>query len=567
MEARVLSGQRRYPRTRAVTNASIAEGTDMAALHRYGLAALVSVGLMVGGTAPLRAQPAPADPELVRIENGLIRGATIGDVRTFKGIPFADPPVGALRWRPPQSVRAWDGVLETVAYRPDCIQPDRETDAYVLAGTAEDCLYLNVWTPATSRDRPLPVLVWIYGGALISGGASPYPGDGLARQGLVVVTLNYRVGRFGFFAHPELARESGGGMLGNYGYLDQIAALRWVQRNVAAFGGDPDKVTIAGESAGGGSVLVLMTSPETRGLFQRAILESPGLPSPRADVTPVRPLAVAETMGVAFARTLGIEGDGAAALAALRALPDSVIARGVTGKAVLAGLGGGPEVPGVPGPILDGRIVVEPPESAVRAGRQARIPVIIGANDADYVVGIASSKDELFALAGPAEQQARALYDPRGDATLEALLPAVFADQTLIEPSRHLADALARVGQPTFFYRFSYVADSLRSRQRGAVHGGEIRYVFDVPELAAGTRTTENDRAMGRTMSAYWAAFVRTGDPNGDDRPHWPRHVPASGEVLDFTPRGVVVHDDPFQRRLDLWQAVRTAAARGGVGR
>jgi para-nitrobenzyl esterase len=262
-------------------------------------------------------------------------------------------------------------------------------------------------------------MVWIYGGGLVTGAASIYPGSGLARQGIVVVTFDYRLGRLGFFAHPALARESPGDPRGNYGYLDQLAALKWVQHNIAAFGGDPENVTIAGESAGGGSALVLLTSPMARGLFARAILQSPGIPTARAEVLPMRSLGDAEKIARKYALARGIEATGRAALAALRALPaDTLIA-------------------GTEDSIVDGRLVVETPEAALLAGKQAQVPVIVGANDYDLAVSSARSKDELFAIFGSFEARARAFYDPGGAAKLATLEQNISAHRALVEPSRH----------------------------------------------------------------------------------------------------------------------------------
>ena len=404
-------------------------------------------------------------------------------------------------------------------------------------------------------------MVWIHGGAMVRGGAALYPGDPLAAQGVVVVSMNYRLGRFGFFAHPALADEAPDDLRGNYGFMDQLAALEWVQRNIAAFGGDPDNVTIFGESAGGGSVLVHLTSPLSRGLFQRAILQSPGTPSARAKVISAAELSVAEQVAIDYARSLGVTEDGALALNELRAVPAETLIEGASGDEVLAALSQGTLAPGMAMSILDGRLLVEPPEEALAAGRQALVPVIVGANDRELWIGTAETKDELFALFGDFADEARTLYDPDGDESLEELKQQVFADRTMVEPARHLADEMARAGQPVRHYRFSYVAESARDEQLGALHGFEIPYTFNIPAALVGEdAVTADDRAMAALASAYWVSFAKTGDPNGEGRPHWPRHNPEAGLVMNFTNDGAVIGPDPLQERLDLWQKVWAAS-------
>jgi len=364
------------------------------------------------------------------------------------------------------------------------------------------------------------------------------------------------MGRLGFFAHPALAAEAPNDVRGNYGYMDQRSALQWVQRNIAAFGGDPEAVTIFGESAGGGSVLVHLTSPVSRGLFQRAIMQSPGLPTPRAKVVGLTELADAEKTAVDYARSVGLTGEGPAALKALRALPADKLMEGASAPEEIAALSAGKPIIGIAESILDGKLVVETPEAALAAGHQAMVPVMIGANDRDLGIGSASSKDELFAQFGPYADDARKLYDPRGDQTLDELKQQVFADKTMTEPARHLVDMVARTGQPVWLYRFSYVAESQRAELKGTMHGFEIPYVFDVPTALVGDRITAADKTMGALVSAYWVSFAKTGDPNSDRRTKWSRHDSALDELINFTNTGTVVGPDPLKARLDLWQKV-----------
>jgi para-nitrobenzyl esterase len=493
------------------------------------------------------------DPTVVTVDGGKVRGVATDGLLTFKGIPFARPPVGNLRWRAPQPVEPWKGIRDANAAGADPMQPaDLASPGVTIS---EDCLYLNVWSPtSTPASAHLPVMVWIYGGGLVKGGAAIYPGQFLARQGIVVVTFNYRLGRIGFFAHPAPAAEAPGEPRGNYGYMDQIAALEWVQRNIAGFGGDPDNVTLAGESAGGGSVLVMLTSPMARGLFQRAILESPGLPTARAAASPMRNLDSAESIAIEYARAHGITGDNAAALAALRALSAEELTRGLEayGLAVF----GGPEIAGLSHSIIDGRLVVEAPEAALRAGRQARVPVIVGANDDDMAVTPAQTKDALFARLGPRAVEARKLYDPTGNASFDVVRQAVCADFGMIEPSRILAEWMTDAGQRAYFYRFAYVPESWRVKLSGAIHAGELIFVFDCVPLLVGEKTTTTDLAMAKTVSGYWIDFIKTGNPNGGGRPEWKPYDASTRDVMNFTDAGAAYGTDPLKERLDLWREV-----------
>jgi len=511
-------------------------------------------------TATLAAdQTTGGDRTVVKIDSGRVRGAVTGNVIKFLGIPYAAPPIGNLRWREPQPVKAWSGIRTTDKFGAECMQTDN-------VPKSEDCLFINVWRPANAPSQPLPVMVWIYGGALAHGQTSLYPADALASQGVIVVSMNYRMGRLGFFAHPALAKEAPNDVIGNYGFMDQRAALQWVQRNIAAFGGDPKQVTIFGESAGGGSVMTHLTSPMSRGLFQRAILQSPGVPTARAKVIPLTERAEAERMAVEYARSVGVKGDGAAALKALRALPAEKLVEGASAKQVLDGMSAGKPVIGVAGAIRDGRLIALTPEATFAAKRQAMVPVIVGANDADLGIGQASTKEELFALFGPYASEARKLYDPQGNQPLEQLRAQVLADKTLVEPARHLADEMARAGQPIWLYRFAYVFEKVQGKEPGTAHGFEIPFTFNIPEaitplMAAKYKdlnfeVTPRDRAMGILASAYWVQFGKTGDPNGGNRPTWAQHDPKVNRLMQFTNTGVTVGPDPLKSRLDLWQKV-----------
>ncbi|MHB8287425.1 MAG: carboxylesterase/lipase family protein, partial [Caulobacteraceae bacterium] len=436
------------------------------------LASAASIGLACISSVAM-AQPAP-----VRTQSGLVAGVVADGVLSFKGLPFAAPPVGDLRWRPPAPAPRWTAVRVADHYGHDCMQKPFGGDAAPLGTSpAEDCLVLNVWKPAEAKPK-LPVMVWIYGGGFVNGGSSPavYSGAQFAKQGVVFVSFNYRIGRLGFFAFPALTKEQAPGPVANYGYMDQIAALKWVKANIAAFGGDPDNVTVFGESAGGGSVHMLLTSPMGRGLFNKAIIESGGgrdnLMGPRLVSQDLPNAPSGEAIGVNFARSVGIEGTWTEALARLRALPAARVAdqdmmSGFTAK--------GP--PTSTGPMLDGQIVVESPQQAYLAGREAKVPVMIGANRADIGFSTAKTMDEVMDRFGADRSKALAAYDPAGTGDVKAVGGAVAMDQMMIEPARFVAATLADQGLPTYAYRFSYVATSMQGEWKtGAPHATEIPF-------------------------------------------------------------------------------------------
>jgi para-nitrobenzyl esterase len=512
----------------------------------------VKMALAVLACVTATAPAAHAAGEQVKTKSGVVAGAVQDGVLAFKGIPFAEPPVGSLRWRAPQPAKAWAGVRQATEYGHDCAQLPFPGDAAPL-GTppAEDCLVLNVWRPAAASSTPLPVMVWIYGGGFVNGGSSPavYDGSAFAKRGVVFVSFNYRVGRFGFFAHPALSKETPGEPLGNYGYLDQIAAMKWVQANVDAFGGDPRNVTVFGESAGGGSVLMLLTSPLAKGLFHKAIIESGG---GRDGLFPARLLKTAapggnpsaEEVGVQFAKANGITGDDAAALAALRALPADKVVAGLNMSTMMT--------PTYAGPMIDGTIVVESPETALRAGRFAKVPLIAGANSADIGFSFARTIDDVFAPFGDQAAKAREIYDPGKTDKVREVGTLVAMDRMMVEPARFVARTFAAAGQPAYHYRFSYVAESMRKEWPGAPHATEIPFVFDTVAARYGKDLTPADKAAAEAANAYWVAFAKTGDPNGAGRPAWPACKGACDTLLDFTNAGPKAGPDAWTSRLDL---------------
>lgn len=530
------------------------------------LPAIFSFTLLLACLAPASAK---SNRSRVKIDTGTLQGSAHGGITSFKGIPFAAPPEGKNRWRAPQPAAHWKGVREATQYGSDCMQLPFPSDAAPLGTPArEDCLYLNVWTPAHSASASLPVMVWIYGGGFVNGGSSPavYSGRHFAQGGVVFVSFNYRVGRFGFFAFPALSRQEAGQPLNNYAYMDQIAALRWVQRNIRAFGGNPKDVTLFGESAGGGSVLTLLTSPVTKGLFEKAIVESGGgrdslLGVRYLNKTSPEGLPSAEAVGVAFARSMGIDGTGPAALAKLRALPAEKIVDGLN----MASMGRQSAIYG--GPILDGKIVTETPQQALLSGHYRKVPIIIGTNSADIGFPHWHTLAQVWAAFGPEAKQAEAAFDATGQANAMMVGWKIAAEMMMTEPARFVAGTVAADGVPAYEYRFSYVAESLRDKWPGAFHASEIPYVFDTVAAKYGSELAPSDAVTAKQTNEYWLNFVKSGDPNGEGLPHWPSYHASTDRLLNFTEHGPVGEADPWKTQLNLVEGLeqRIAAMRNST--
>lgn len=521
---------------------------------------LIALTLLVftGGSLHAQQSAQTSGPE-VKTSSGPVRGVKTGDVSAFKGIPYAAPPVGANRWRPPQAVTPWKEVRDASKDCADC--PQRAWPGST-AVQSEDCLFLNVWAPASATSKSkLPVMVWIHGGGFTGGsGSGPgSAGDAFAKQGVVLTTINYRLGRLGHFAHPALSKENPDEYKGSYAYMDQIAALKWIKENISAFGGDPNNVTIFGFSAGGVSVHSLLSIPAAKGLFHKAISESGGGRDGVLTGRPIRqdkadPLYTisAETIGLNFARRHKIESTDASALAKLRALSVEQIVDG----------GQENDSSGVrtySGPILDGKLVVETAESAYKAGRQAKVPFIIGncsAENGGPFVNNTTTKEALFSLFGEHEAEAKSAFDPQGNKEFAEVITKFNTDWVWGEPARLAARAFVAQRNPTYVYQFGYVPPANRERARyGAGHGSEISFVFNTLNARWGNpgEATAEEKELARIMNTYWANFARTGNPNGKGVPTWPAYDTEKEEILDIDLDGKpVAKPDPRKARFNV---------------
>ena len=481
--------------------------------------------------------------EPVHTESGLLSGIAGKDaeVRVFKGIPFAAPPVGNLRWRAPQAPAQWEGVRAADQFGAICMQAANGARGPAPA-MSEDCLYLNVWTAAKSAGEKRPVMVWLHPGGYTSGsGSSPATdGEALAKKGAVLVTINYRLGALGFFSHPELTKESDRHASGNYALMDQTAALQWVQKNIAVFGGDPKRVTIFGDSAGASSLSNLMGSPQAKGLFQRAIAESGawlGL-----SISPVRKLAEAEQAGVQAAETLG-----AKSLAELRAKPADEVLK--------AGRGG---------PVIDGWFLPDDVGTIFAEGKQNDVPILVGSNKDEGTFFIQPAGADRFL------EQSRRRFGTLADTFLQiypagtneeanASQLAAFRDE-LGWVMRNWARLQTKTGKSkAFLYYFTHEPPTAQASPRGgrgtgATHGAEAQYVFE--NLLGNRPWTELDHQLADTISSYWVNFATTGDPNGKGLPRWPAYDEKKSDRPMVLGDKVEVGPAPNQSQLAFYQAV-----------
>jgi para-nitrobenzyl esterase len=483
------------------------------------VAALLAGAPVRAGAAAARAENTQAHGPVVATENGPVLGMAGATVRSFLAIPYAAPPVGELRWRPPQPAARWHGLRDATEPAPYCPQPPTP---YGRASTSEDCLYLNVFTPAAANpaDR-YPVLFWIHGGALLVGGSAGYDPSRLVAKGVVVVTINYRIGMLGFLAHTALSAESPEHASGDYGLMDQQAALAWVQRNIAHFGGDPDNVTIFGESAGGLSVHSQLASPLAAGLFERAIVESGAYSLTQPS------LAAAEAAGQAFATRAGCADQS---LTCLRHLPVSSLLAANTASTIV--------------PNVDGKVLTQSVGAAFASGRFNRVPVIEGSNHDEWRLFVAQTEAEtgtpltadryeaaIAATLGVSAATAHALaliYPLSAYPSPSVALGALGTDAIFACNARRALRSLAQY-VPTHQYEFNDPTAPMRffknlSFPTGAYHASEIQYLFDTPESPVPATLNAQQSALADAMVTYWTDFARTGDPNASSVPAWPTY-------------------------------------------
>ena len=468
-------------------------------------------------------------PSPVKVEQGLLQGTSEDGLTVYKGIPFADPPVGDLRWRVPQPAGPWEGVKQANQFAPAPVQGGNPP-----SGKSEDCLYLNIWTPAKSPDDRVPVLVWIYGGGFSFGSTAErvYSGDVLAKKGVVLVSIAYRIGQLGFLSHPELTAESPNHVSGNYGLLDMIAGLKWIQKNIAAFGGDPTKVTIFGESAGGIAVSMLCASPLAKGLFHGAISQSGGsFGPPRVTTFPGENLKLikdAEASGIVFAQKAGV-----ASVAALRKMDADKLPTGW-------GMGNA-------WPIIDGYVIPDDQYKLYEAGNYNDTPILVGYNS-DEGLSFTRTKDPEEFIAG-----VKLRYGKFADELLKAY---PVGENAVAKTARDLArDAAfgwhtwswarlqAKTGKSkVYFYYFDQHPDYPEGSPQagnGSPHGQEVAYVFQHLDNS-NPETSPTDFAISDAMSTYWTNFAKYGHPNGEGVPEWPAFNDAKSEVMYFSQKPVI---------------------------
>jgi len=463
---------------------------------------------VIAATAWLAAGAAHAQtPAKANVEGGVLVGEATERANIFRGIPFAAAPVGKLRWAPPQPAATWSGARDATKNGPSCPQP-MNADGTPNSGGAngpmsEDCLQLNVFAPKGAKRAP--VMVWIHGGSHRTGAGWIYDGQNFARDGVVIVTINYRLGPLGYFAHPALTRDAGAQPTGNFGLMDQIAALKWVRKNIAAFGGDPKNVTVFGESAGGMSTLAILASPAAKGLYQKAIVESGlGWFEPST-------LAAKEKT---YATSVEKAGITASTADELRAVPWEKINA----------------IPGNYGPFTDGRLLTETPTQALAAGRFADVPLIIGFNSGeDSLMGAGPVAGRM----GPITEPVRAVYKDEAATGDDAITRAIFNDKVFGAPARWIA-AEAAPGKPAWLYHFSYVATRMRPGVKSAAHAAEIPYVWEY----WGRRTpmsvvSDEDKAVAALMHACWVSFAKAGAPRCG-REAWPAYGAKADTLMEF---------------------------------
>lgn len=466
-------------------------------------------------------------------------GVVQAGVASFKGIPYAAAPVGPLRWRAPRSPPESSTIRTADEYGPACPQPSMQGSGSHRMN--EDCLTLNVFRPFDT-EGPLPVMIWIHGGSFVAGTAGDplFDGSKLAQAGVVVITLNYRLGAFGWLAHPALAEGSSSDPIANFGMMDQIAALRWVHENIRAFGGDPDNVTLFGTSSGATSVALLMLCEQSRDLFQKAILESvPGRER-------VRSMEMAEAAGKQFLQAAGYDRNGPDP----RAIDSEVVLAAekmLLAKSTLAKSSPTKSSPSF-APTEDGILVKADIATGFGAGRQSRIPLIIGSNEDETAFGSEPDFKEEVGLAGASVEELRELY-PEASRNPAELAARLYTDRVFTEPARLVARSQAVTGAPTFRYRFSYIPEAQRQGSDGG-REGELQFIFGAEGVPGAGVFTHRDREVSNILRAYWTNFAKTGDPNGPGLPLWEANSNRE-HLLLISNVGISSSADPWSERLD----------------
>lgn len=513
-----------HGRCRSVRSAPSGRALDLPAPMIGKAAAFIAALVLLCEPARAAAQTA-----IVEIANGVVEGRTVSGVRAYKGIPYAAPPVGALRWKPPQPPAPWRGGRDASDFGPACIQPERSDVRREIGAQSEDCLTLNVWAPANARNAP--VMIWIHGGAFRMGSSSVryYDGAAFARSGVVLVSINYRLGGLGFFAHPALRAEGGADAdAANFGLLDQIAALKWVQENIAAFGGDPGNVTVFGESAGGASILYLLTVDRARGLFHKAIVQSGGSQQKARCAWRAcgRPPASEEAENWAAAQGLKD-----AQAEDLRAIPAREV---LSATPLAAGMGFGP--------LLDDHSVVGDIYDRFADGEAAAVPLIIGSNsyETSLMRTFRLTPEAVFATYGDGIEEARAAYgvDERGLAD-EDFAAALFRDALFGAPAKLVAGAMHRSGAPARRYYYDYVLTRRRGTAPGAGHAAEIPFVFNTLDALPGASLllSVEDRRAAAQIHQLWTSFARSGEPAAEGV-SWPATDENGEPVLVISAEG-----------------------------
>ncbi|XOV88218.1 MAG: carboxylesterase/lipase family protein [Pseudomonadota bacterium] len=494
-----------------------------------------------------------AAPE-VRVAEGVVKGAAEGAINVFKGIPYAAPPTGSLRWAPPAPAPRRAQPLDATSFGPACPQPGRPDRARGFGEQDEDCLSLNIWAHADASGAP--VMVWIHGGAfrIGKGGTDFYSGEHFANNGVVLVSINYRLGHLGFFAHPQLSEQQGDEPLGNYGLMDQIAALRWIQANISAFGGDPGRVTIFGESAGGASVLNLLMINETRGLYQQAIVQSGGGTGRARYLAQDAPGAPSlESVGLLVAKQLGVD-QAADPIAALRALPaDRIVTDANAFEVGSIGFG----------PVIDGKLITQPTTTAFLTGAVNAVPMIIGANsyEASVLAAFQTPATAFLDQLGPLRQRAREVYAEQAGNDETLMAEFLFGDASFVAPARFVARTQSP-RKPVFLYHLDFVRERARGEVKGANHGADVILVFNTLDAMPMSRVmfTAADRRVADTIHRYWVSFAKTGSPNGASLPSWPAYSQQNDTTLYIGNDVIEARSALRNEQLDFAMQVITGA-------